>query len=100
MINLTRKRLFLGGLAAWTLSTAWFLLLFHAAPSQWPAAAVVLATALGAFGSATAILELRRARVPSGAAWTDQEHLRWVALWASVFFVIQFTGLSIALRAH
>ena len=100
MLNAIRRHLFVGGLTAWTLSTTWFFVLFHAAPSQWPVASVILAAALGAFGSAAALLELRRALVPSGASWSDQEHLRWVLFWASIVFVIQFTGIAIAVKGH
>jgi hypothetical protein len=97
--SLHRRRLFNCALAAWVCSTAWLLLLFHPAPSQWPTAALVMATALGALGSAGVILELRRSLVPSAASWTDQAHLRWVLLWAAVFFVVQYTGIAIALAA-
>ena len=98
MVN--RKNLFFGGLAAWTLSTAWLFLFFQHAPHQWPLDAVILATAAGAFGSSAAILELRRAVSSDGAAWTDEVHMRWVGIWAVVFFVVQFIGISLALKAH
>ena len=97
--SLQRKRLFNCAVAAWLFSTAWFVLLFHPTPSQWPTAALITATALGALGSAGVVVEVRRSLVPCAVAWTDQVHFRWVLVWAAVFFVVQFTGISIALAA-
>ena len=97
--SLNRKRLLNCAVAAWLFSTAWFVLLFHPSPSQWPAAALVMATALGALGSSGVVVEVRRSLVPSAVAWTDQVHFRWVLVWAAVFFAVQFTGIAIALAA-
>jgi hypothetical protein len=94
-----RKRAFVAAIAAWTLSTAWFAALLHSPLSHWHAGDVFLAAALGALGSAGVLVEVRRSLVP-GAAWTDQAQLRWVLFWAAMLFVVQYSGILIAVQSH
>ena len=93
-----RRRLFAFGLAAWTFWTAWFVVLFQPTPSQWPVAALVMATALGAFASSAVVIEVRRALAPC-VAWSDRIHFRWVLALAAVLFVVKLTGISLAVSA-
>jgi hypothetical protein len=98
--SVNRQRAFIGAVAAWSISTAWFVFLFQSAPLQWPLAALVVAAAIGALGSSGVVVEVRRSLVPGVAGWTDQVHLRWVIFWAVVFFIVKFTGISLAAKAH
>lgn len=93
-----RRRLFTLAIAAWAFFAAWFIVLFQPTPAQWPLAALITATGLGALGTAAVVVEVRRTLAPGASAWTDEVHRRRVAFWAAVLFVIKLTGISLAIQ--
>jgi len=66
----------------------------------WPPHAVLALVAVGALSNAIVILEMIRGISPRLAGWSDERHFIWVGVTFVVLFIIQYTGIRVALSAH
>jgi len=69
-------------------------------PQTWPPVLVLAVVAWGAFANAIAVLEIVRSTVASTTAWTDERHFRTVMVAFGAFFVLQLTGVLLALSSY
>jgi hypothetical protein len=95
-----RRRAYVCAIAAWALSIVWLAVLLQRAPAQWSVAAFGSATALGAPAIAAVVVEIARSIWPRLSNWSDRTHFRWVAIWAVILFVVQFTGITMAIKSY
>ena len=91
-----RRAAFLAGIGFWTLSIVWLAPLFDSPPAS-PVTNLVALAICAALATSAVLLEVRRSLVAPAAALGDGSHFRWVLFWASVLFVLQFTGMKQAL---
>jgi hypothetical protein len=68
-------------------------------PHSWPPVAVVVCLVLGAFSNAGVVMEMVRATVLTTSGWSDEKHFRFVMLAFGILFVVQLTGVLIALSS-
>jgi hypothetical protein len=68
-------------------------------PQSWPPVAVVVCVVLGAFSTAGVVVEMVRATVLTTSGWSDEKHFRVVMLAFGILFVVQLTGVLIALSS-
>ena len=96
-----RKVALAGAIVLWVASGGAFLLaVTQVSPALWPPYAVVVVVAVGALSAAVVIIEMIRGVSSRLAGWSDERHFIWVGLTFAALFVIQYTGIRVALSTH
>ena len=91
------------GIALWVPSTVLILFAMTRVPpalALWPPHGVLALVAVGVLSNAIVILEMIRGISPRLADWSDERHFMWVGVTFVVLFIIQYTGIRVALSAH
>jgi hypothetical protein len=87
----------------WVPSAAWILFAMSRVPTAlalWPPYAVLVLVAGGALSTAVVVLEMIRGISLRLAGWSDERHFIWVGVTFVLLFIIQYTGVRVALSAH